>query len=138
MAELAVTFFQSGPTRRVLVFGGPRASRDEFSEMLQQPFAPPALIFLLLSSPLIFGLIPPNPLYGVRTPKTLGDPKVWYPANRHAGLLLVGSSLAYLFLCLLLPYRSPNDFGVWLAHLAVFLGSVVASLMATGAYVKKL
>jgi uncharacterized membrane protein len=41
---------------------------------------------------LIFGLIPPNRWYGVRTSKTLCDQEKWYRANRYAGInyLLLG------------------------------------------------
>jgi hypothetical protein len=112
--------------------------RGEAKGMLHQPFAPPALIFCGLCLPLILGLIPPNRLYGVRTPKTLGDPRVWYAANRRAGILLILSSLFYLGVARFYPYGGPDDFGTWLLHLGAFLGSIVASLMATGAYVKEL
>ena len=33
--------------------------------------------------------VPPNPLYGFRTPATLQDADVWYPVNRTTGLWLV-------------------------------------------------
>jgi uncharacterized membrane protein len=49
-------------------------------------------------------LVPPNPLYGFRTPATLQDPSVWYPVNRVAGRWLaatgvgVACSAAFTFL----------------------------------------
>lgn len=106
--------------------------------MLQQPFAPPALILLCLALPLIFGLVPPNRLYGIRTARTLGDPRAWFLANRYAGLLFVFSSSLYLLLALLRPYSNPNDFGTWLTHLGAFIGPVLLSLFMTGAYLKRL
>jgi SdpI/YfhL protein family len=53
--------------------------------MFSQPFFIPATLFLGLSLPLIFGLIPPNRFYGVRTMETLADKGLWYRANRLGG-----------------------------------------------------
>ena len=49
-----------------------------------------------LSVPLILGKVPPNPWYGFRTPRTLSDARVWYPANRYAAwrMLLLAGALA--------------------------------------------
>ena len=49
-----------------------------------------------LAVPLIRGKVPPNPLYGFRTPRTLADPAVWYPANRHAGRWMLATGIAWL------------------------------------------
>lgn len=38
-----------------------------------------------LSIPLMKGRIPPNWWYGLRTPATVHDTSLWYPANRFAG-----------------------------------------------------
>src|SRR5438067_10190323 len=43
--------------------------------------------------PLSMGWVPPNPLYGYRTPKTQ-DPRVWYPVNRVAGHWLIVTGIA--------------------------------------------
>ena len=34
-----------------------------------------------LSIPLLLRRVPPNGLYGFRTPRTLSSPDIWYPAN---------------------------------------------------------
>jgi len=56
----------------------------------------------LLSLPLIYKKIKPNPLYGFRVRRTLENPEVWYKANEYAGerMLRVGIciSLAALLL----------------------------------------
>ncbi len=49
--------------------------------MISQPFFIPAIIFLVAALPLILALIPPNRIYGVRTPETLNDPQLWYQVN---------------------------------------------------------
>ena len=39
--------------------------------------------------PLLYGWVPPNKLYGFRTPQTTKDPQAWYPANQACGYWLV-------------------------------------------------
>jgi uncharacterized membrane protein len=39
--------------------------------------------------PLFHGWVPPNNVYGFRTPQTLNDPQSWYPANRACGFWLI-------------------------------------------------
>ncbi len=56
-----------------------------------------ALLLIALAVPLILRKVPPNGFYGFRLPKTQSDPRIWYAANRAAGLNLVaGSSLSLL------------------------------------------
>ena len=49
-------------------------------------------LFIAISLPLIYQKVPPNRLYGFRVRKTLANPRIWYAANRIAGidLLLTG------------------------------------------------
>ncbi len=63
-----------------------------------------------LGIPCSMGLVPPNRLYGFRTPKTLKDPDVWYPTNRVAGywgiatgIVTAGVSISTFFAGLGLP-----------------------------------
>jgi len=65
------------------------------------------LLIAALAVPLILGKIPPNPLYGFRTPRTLSDPAVWYPANAYAGRWLLGSGLSIAITAIAL-YLTPN------------------------------
>jgi uncharacterized membrane protein len=46
-------------------------------------------LFVVLGIPLKQGRIPPNYFYGFRTPRTLRDEKVWYPANRVLGIDMI-------------------------------------------------
>lgn len=43
---------------------------------------------IVLSIPMILGKVPPNPIYGFRTRKTLSDPEIWYDVNEFAGKLM--------------------------------------------------
>ena len=46
------------------------------------------ILNIVIARPLILRRIGPNRLYGFRTPKTLGDTKVWYDANEYSGKAL--------------------------------------------------
>jgi uncharacterized membrane protein len=50
-------------------------------------------IFALLSLPLILGKVPPNGVYGYRTPATLADEALWYDANAYFGRRCLLASL---------------------------------------------
>lgn len=63
---------------------------------------------ILLSVPLILGLVPPNGLYGFRTGKTLSSPEIWYAANRAAGWIMLAASLVAVGFNLILPHLWPD------------------------------
>lgn len=97
-------------------------------------------ILAVLAVPLAIGMVPPNGLYGFRTPKTLSSPDIWYPANRFAGwLMIVAGAMTlcfnYVFLSMH-PDWSQETIIPWLAGaLVVFmlLGAVASML-----YLRKL
>ena len=107
--------------------------------MLHQPFFIPAIAILLLAIPLILGLIPQNPLYGVRTVKTLADEQLWYQANKYGGWAFVLSSIFYLCIASVLPstISGNTDFGRWLIHLASFVLPLGVSLLLIQAYLRR-
>ncbi len=58
------------------------------------------VVLIGIGMPLLRERVPPNPWYGLRTPKTCSDRKIWYAANRVcgrdlmiAGIIVVSSSL---------------------------------------------
>jgi uncharacterized membrane protein len=108
--------------------------------MVHQPFIIPAALIFLLAIPLILGRIPPNRGYGIRTPKTLTHPGIWYRANRFGGWALLLSSTIYLLVALLVPTPAPpnDNLLVWLLHLGVFISPLIVSLVLTLSYVKRL
>jgi len=96
--------------------------------MSSQPFFVPAVIIVVLSFPLILGLIPPNRVYGIRTHKTLSDDPTWYSVNRLGGGLILAGSAFYLIVASVVPY-SGDRLLVWAIHLAAFLAPLVASAL---------
>lgn len=98
--------------------------------MTEQPFFVPAILIALVSAPLILGLVPRNPVYGVRTRKTLSDDRIWYPVNRLGGWLLLASSALYVLISAVVPYEAPaGSLAVWLLHLGAFVGPLLVSVL---------
>jgi len=108
--------------------------------MLDQPFIIPAILFVILSLPLIFGLIPRQWAIGIRTPKTLSDDDIWLQANRFGGLAILVSGLVYLVVAGILPCVAPCgiNFAQWLLHLAAFGLPLLVSLLLIRWYVESL
>lgn len=101
--------------------------------MTHQPFFVPAVMFLVVAIPLVLRLVPPNPIYGVRTPATMADPGLWYRVNATTGLAVMLASAFYLAVAFLFPYdpvASPERF---LVHLGAFAGPLLLSLLAARA-----
>ena len=105
--------------------------------MREHPFFIPSVIFFLLSIPLILGLVPPNRGYGIRTAKTMSEPRLWYSANRFGGWTLLVSSGIYLVMTLVSP-SAERDFTVWLCHLAAFAIPLLVSLLLIRGYIRRL
>jgi hypothetical protein len=85
--------------------------------------------------PLMLRLIPPNPLYGLRTERTVTQSAAWFDVNAFAGrALLVAMGVAALLIML---YQ-----GTWLrsgwAQVAVFMLAIAAAIVATLGYERKL
>jgi uncharacterized membrane protein len=100
----------------------------------------PAVLLFVVALPLVLGVIPRNRLYGMRTPRTLSDDRVWYRVNRVAGLALVVSSGVYGAVAAIRPYDrlAANNFAIWSIHLAAFVVPVVMSLRLATQYAKRL
>jgi SdpI/YfhL protein family len=108
--------------------------------MTSQPFAVPALFFFIAAVPLVFGLIPPNRLYGFRIPKALSDDRVWYTVNRLGAPAVMVASMVYGVIAVCVPYhRSASDnFAVWTIHLAAFVLPLAIGLGVVVRYAKRL
>lgn len=50
-----------------------------------------AVIIAVTAVPMVAGWVPPNPVYGFRTPSTMATPEAWYGANRLMGVYMIGS-----------------------------------------------
>lgn len=77
------------------------------------------------SVPLILRRVPPNELYGLRTPRTKSNPAVWYPANVFAGWAMTIAAAISTMLVFALPW----DAELWLLPVIV----LVPALTAVGA-----
>jgi len=67
-------------------------------------FTATGLLIIGLAVPLMRRRVPPNGLYGLRVPATLGDEAVWYEANARSGrdlfvfgLVIVGAAVGLPF-----------------------------------------
>ena len=57
-----------------------------------------ATIIATTAIPLAAGWVPPNFVYGFRTPRTMASPEAWYAANQLMGyFMLVGQAAAIVF-----------------------------------------
>lgn len=85
------------------------------------------LLFMGLSIPLIRGRIPPNRIYGFRTPKTLSDPQIWYEANRIMGndMFLAGAVTTISSMVMLLIARDWTVERVTLTLVMILIFSMV-------------
>ncbi len=108
--------------------------------MYQHPFLIPSVLILLVSIPLVLGIVPRNRVYGIRTCKTLSDDAIWYPANRFGGWALIISSCLYLGLVWIMPYdkRLTDNFPVWTVHFCAFIVPLATGVILTLLYVRKL
>ena len=55
-------------------------------------------VIAVVSIPLILKMVPPNHLYGFRTPSTLSNRELWYRANVFAGWALLIAAVASIVL----------------------------------------
>jgi len=108
--------------------------------MSSQPFLIPAVIIVLVTIPLILGLIPRNRAYGIRTGKTLSDDRMWYAVNRFGGWTLLGASVFYLGVGMIFPCSTAAGTALlpWSLHLAAFVGPLLFGVVFIRRYVKHL
>jgi uncharacterized membrane protein len=89
-------------------------------------------VVALTSIPLIMGIVPPNRVYGFRTPRTLADESLWYRANFFAGWALFAAALVSAILLAAIPPRALPH----LASVALFVGPLLAALLASLLYLR--
>jgi uncharacterized membrane protein len=93
-------------------------------------------VFLLLAcaivagigAPFIFRIVPPNPVYGIRTRKTMSSPEVWFEVNRIGGVALAAA--AGITAIALMMY-SGTWLKSWWAQLLAFAIPIVGALAFT-------
>ena len=88
----------------------------------------------VISIPMILKLVPPNPIYGFRTPGTLASPALWYRANTFAGWALLIASLAS---AVLLVGISRGVLPAAIPEVAALLVPTVIAVVASLVYLRK-
>jgi uncharacterized membrane protein len=91
-------------------------------------------LLTVLSAPLMWGWVKPNPLYGVRTTKTLGDEKVWYQSNAYGGRLLFYTGFALLTVVVAL-YFVPSLRGNFVAYNLACGAAILCGLLTSSALI---
>jgi uncharacterized membrane protein len=94
-------------------------------------------VFLIaISLPVMYDKVPPNGFYGFRTPRTMSDPNLWYPANRVAGRNMVLAGLIVIITALVVfamqksIHPKTAALTLLVVSLASLTGAVIHSLMA--------
>ena len=88
----------------------------------------------VLSIPMILKMVPPNPIYGFRTPSTLANEALWYRANTFAGWALLVASLAS---AMLLVAISRGVLPAAIPEVAAFVVPTVIAVVASLVYLRK-
>lgn len=89
-------------------------------------------LLIALSIPLIQRRVKPNNWYGFRTPRTLKDPNVWYPANEFAakrmlwvGVAMIGAAV----ICYFIPNLSLEIYASIIGAVAV-IGLIIGAFQS--------
>ena len=85
-----------------------------------------AVVIVALAVPLMRRRIPPNGLYGLRTPATLADEGVWYEANARSGVELLFLGVLLLLLAVTLPALGLASAATFLAWSGIAVVGAVA------------
>src|SRR5438876_7284957 len=94
------------------------------------------VLLIAISLPLIYDKVLPNGFYGFRTPRTMSDPNLWYPANRVAGrnLAIAGVIVSTTALVVFAIHNSMQprtaSLTLLIVSMASLFGAVVHSFIA--------
>jgi SdpI/YfhL protein family len=94
-------------------------------------------LLAVLSIPLIFRKIGPNPWYGFRVRQTLDDPAVWYPVNAYAAKRLFAVGLVSCLSAVVLFFVPDLDLSTYaLAYAGVAVGGLLVTLIQSFIYLR--
>ena len=91
-------------------------------------FAGETVLTMAMAVPLMRGWVKPNPVYGLRTPRTLSDESLWYRSNHYGGRLMFRIGLVQLIAVVALfgvPGLRANFVAYNLSCGAVILGGIL-------------
>ncbi len=96
------------------------------------------ILLSLISIPLIFGKIGPNPWYGFRVPKTQSNPEVWYPANTYAAKRLFIVGIVDVFASMILYFIPNMNIDTYaLSCGAVIIGGLIVALVQSFLFLRR-
>lgn len=99
-------------------------------------------VSIVLGIPLFLKRIAPNGMYGYRTIKTLGDPAIWYQANRYCGRAMIYAGVITLAGALVLMafsrFSSLSPKHMTIAAITLEIGPLCIALLFSYIYVSKL
>ncbi|OQA00552.1 MAG: hypothetical protein BWY69_01675 [Planctomycetes bacterium ADurb.Bin401] len=98
------------------------------------------LLIIVISIPLIFNKIRPNPWYGFRTPKTMSKPEIWYKANRYMAKNMLIAGIFIMAAFIILPILNHDfDPGIDVSIvLFILLTPVLIVIIKSFLYLRKL
>ena len=76
-------------------------------------------LIAIASVPLILKLVPPNPIYGVRTRRALENPDIWFRINQFGGWALIAAAGVTAILLMLYSGTWLNSFWAQVAALVI-------------------
>lgn len=97
------------------------------------------VLLILLSLPLLFEKVKPNPLYGFRVPETLNDPAAWYSVNKYFARYLLATGMVITIAAVslyFLPGLSVDAYA--LSILAIFLLVFSIAMVQSWKYLKSI
>ncbi len=100
-------------------------------ETLRITFAVVSVLMIVSSIPMMLRMVPPNPIYGFRTRKTMSDPEIWYEMNAYGGRLrfIWGIVMAAgVFVVERIPGIDVDGYSMILGLLTVVMGVIVMGL----------
>lgn len=87
-----------------------------------------SIVLVVVSVPLILGVVPPNDIYGFRIAATLSNRAIWYPANAFMGWALSIAAVISAILMLTLP-ATVKRWRLLAAYWLPLAGAIVASFV---------
>lgn len=87
------------------------------------------ILVIVLSIPMVFGIIPPNRYYGLRLEKAYSSPELWYASNRIGGLYMLVAGIIALLMGTVLTRMDASRGLTLLLVMATILIGVFASLL---------
>ena len=111
-----------------LVMAEMETSGDDGKVFLLVLFVAAGLLLTVLSIPMVFRKVPPNPLYGFRVKATLENEDVWYAANEYAGKRLFWVGIGTVVSACVLFLMPITNVGVYASAVG---GIVLVGLVVT-------